>query len=520
VSFGGAIDRALSVFFPGLAEKRAKARARFGMITRAYEAGVEDRLSARRVRRESIVQTARRSLATTRAQARDLYRFNPYGHGLVNSTVAFVVGCGIRPQARVMRPRKFDGNVTFNDTADSEWERWAYEEKFYEKERMVLREKIVAGECLIRKTAPKGRRIPLGLEVIKSERIADLDSEPKDGNRIIQGVEVNSAGTPVAYHILPFDPSDNSVVFGINPERVPADQILHIFDQLEPGQVRGLTRFLPCAGTAGNLAQYQDFILTKERLAGAFGMMVTQNQIGISETKVLTGESDTDDEGNQLAQLEGGMFWHGRPGESLTGVQSGVQPAQVDLLTTIFLRQFAVGFGGSYELISRDLSKVTYLSARQGENHDRRHWEPEQQNLIRDFCEPLWREFIRMGALAGVIPVPEGGNLEAYSAVEWVTDGWDWIDPSKDVAGDIEALKAGLMSPQEATAKHGRDWYRILIEASAHKKEAEAQGLTLSIYPDLIAEAEAAAQPEPAPMEPPNEQTNGDAQEGADAEAA
>ena len=521
MTLGTAIDRMIAFAAPGWAGKRATARISFELKTRALEAGVQDRLSGRLRRQESIVQATRRSLARTREQARDLYRYNPHAHRLVDSTVAYVIGCGIRPQARVVKPRLLKPQESFNDKADTAWERWAKEENFYGKQRMVLREKVVAGECLVRMSRPTGREIQLALEVIKSERLALLDQDAgnsANGNQIIQGIEVNPAGRVVAYHIHRRDPTESSVSYADQPERVAAEEILHIFDPLEPGQMRGLTRFLPVAGTIEGLAQYQDYILTKERIAACFALAVVRNNVGISEIGIANGTSEEDEEGNQLAQLEGGMFYDARPGEQLQGVSSGVQPAAVDQLTGVLQRQIAAGFNSSYELLSGDLSKVSYLSARQGENQNRRHWEPEQDAFNHGFNLPIWRAFIKAGATSGAFRV-EPENLEAYSAVEFVTDGWDWIEPSKDIEALEAAIKAGLMSPQEATARSGRNWFQIMTEAAAHKREMAALGLTYTIYPDVMAKAEAEAKPAPEPMAPSQErETNEEApEEEADA---
>jgi lambda family phage portal protein len=510
----------LSAIFPGWALRREAARARLALLqkARAFNAGPSDRLSGWRAKvQETINQKARRDLETTRAQARELYRHNPWAHGTVNSIVANLVGCGIKPQARVMMPRLFEPLESFNDKVDAAWQRWAQEEGFYAKQRLVQREKIVAGEVLIRFVAADDREIPLTLEVIQSERLATTESFRTRSPNVAQGIEFGDDGRPVAYWIYPHPPTTQALV-QTEPERVPATEILHIFDQTEPGQIRGLTRLMTCAGTFEAMAQYLDFVLTKERVASAFALAITRQQ---PLSFPNSGGETTDANQNDLDYLEGGIIFHADPGEQVQGISSSVQPAQVEQLMTVLLRQTGRGLDVAYELVSRDLSKVTYLSARQGENQDRRHWKPEQEDLTHQFNRPVRRELIRLGHLAGLWRIPDG-QLDRYCAAEWIPDGWDWIDPTKDITGEIEAIKAGILSPQEACAKHGRDWFQVLTDTEAHKKEAEAKGLALSIYPDLVtaadAEATAAAMPEPQPQEPSREEATGS--EEASTEAA
>lgn len=487
---GLAFDRAIAPFAPGWARRRIAARAHMHLLLRAHEAGVFDRLSPHRmVSRRGPVEDSRVNLEKMRAQARELYRRNPYGRGIVNSVVANLIGCGIRPQARVLMPRKLTPDESINDQIESEWKRWARgcdpqgTKSYYVLQAEVERELLVAGECLLRIGTPTdSRRLPLSLELISSERLS-LKEDPKlqGGGKVVQGVEFDARGTIVAYHVHRAHPSDSTLVLGVDIERIQAAEVIHLFEQLEPDQVRGMTKFATIAGTIEAYMQWLDFVLTKERVVSAFAVMIKQSIHDINWPGTGDEADKTDSADNDLANLEGGMIWRGNPGESIEGVSSTAQPAAVDQLSVVFLRQIARGWDVSYELLSRDLSRVTYLSARQGENQDRRHWEPQQEVLNGRMNEPIWREFIRRAAAFGLLRL--NADDERFMAVEFVRDGWDWIDPSKDVKGDIDAISAGLVSPQAAIIKRGGDPWETLNQIAQFKDWAESLGLmNLTIF--------------------------------------
>ena len=188
--------------------------------------------------------------------------------------------------------------------------------------------------------------------------------------------------------------------------RMDASEIIHIYDESEPGQVRGESRLLPIAPTCEAHDQWLDFVLTKERVAAAFVAMVSKEFGGIAKVGLDAGSAldDTDDASNLVESIEGGMLFKGRPGESLKGFSSGVMGSQVDKLSQVFLRMMARGLDVSYELLSRDLSNVTYLSARQGENQDRRHWEPQQEVINCELNMVVWDRFIEAVFRAGLLP--------------------------------------------------------------------------------------------------------------------
>lgn len=488
MSLGATLDQALSAVFPGWAAKRMAARARLKIFQRAIESTAINRLSGRtKYDRAGPKERTKRDLETSRSQARDLFRHNPYARGVINSIVANLIGCGIRPQARVYLPKKLTPDERFNDLAEVEWNRWADgcdvtgKENFYTQQQMLEREKFVAGEALVVLSTPSDKRkIPLATEIVPSERLALRDDVRKDGSKCIQGVEYNAEGQILGYWIYPNHPGDG-IYRADQPKLVPADRVVHYFEALEPGQVRGLTRFMTVAGAFEGFMQWLDWLLTKERISSAFALAIIQNAAGIS-SPLLTGDTSdlTDEDGNEIDYLEGGIVAHLKPGEDIKGVASGVQPGAVDLLCQVFLRVIARGLDVSYELVSRDLSNVTYLSARQGENQDRRHWEPQQEAQNRCVNKRMWREFISAASASGVLPIR--GDAERYYAVEFIRPGWDWIDPQKDITADVMAIQAGILSPLEAIVKRGGDPYKVLQDIATFKAWAREFGLELTIF--------------------------------------
>ena len=62
-------------------------------------------------------------------------------------------------------------------------------------------------------------------------------------NQIIQGIEVNQQGRPVAYYLLKNNPTDMPTLFGKPTTReyevVSANDVIHIYKTDRPNQVRG-----------------------------------------------------------------------------------------------------------------------------------------------------------------------------------------------------------------------------------------------------------------------------------------
>jgi lambda family phage portal protein len=517
------LDRIIAPFAPRWAVNRMAARCQMALFERALEAGPSSRTSGRRPPSRSGPNVkAGEDLDVTRAQARDLYRRNPYARGTVNSIVANLVGTGIKPRPSVMDSQ---GNLDekFNDAAEESWKRWAEScditgrKSFYDCQRMVQKELFVAGECLVSLGyATDGRKVPLVVEVIPSERLADKqDLQPKTGGKTIQGVEFDSAGRLANYWLFPNHPGE--AMFSSAPKPYPASQILHIYEELEPGQVRGLTRFLTTAEWFEGLAQYLDYELIGSRVRSAFAVMILRAGGLFKLPSTGDAADEKDDAGNDIDYLEGGMVFHGKSGDDIKSAAPAIANTAFEPFVKLMLSGIARGMDVSYELVSRDLSQVTYLSARQGENQDRRHWEPQQESLNRALNQPVWRRFITDSMLAK--QVPRRGERTDFTSVDFIRPGWDWIDPGKDVAADILACQAGFMSPLEAIRRKGRDPKKVLQEMAQFKTWADELGLKPAIFESTkpappMAPEDPSADPEANPPEdasaPAEDQATGD----------
>ena len=81
-----------------------------------------------------------------------------------------------------------------------------------------------------------------------------------------------------------------------------------------------------------------------------------------------------------------------------------------------------------------------------------------------------------------VHPADYIASIERFCEVEFITEGWDWIDPLKDAEADITSIQAGLDSVQDLIIARGKDPWKVLQDNAAYRDEAKRLGLELSIF--------------------------------------
>jgi lambda family phage portal protein len=334
------------------------------------------------------------------------------------------------------------------------------------------------GECFVIMQPTGDADAPLRVELIHRDqlplhRFAETILG-KDGNRIRAGIEFDACNRIVAYHFLPARPGDVTAPWdgnGWQTIRVPAEHVLHIFNPVEIGQVRGLSWLAPVVLLAKELSEYRDAALVKAKIAAMMVGVIRSPDGG----PLLPGAAAN---GAQTSSLEPGALIPLAPGEDVT---FNTPPTNADFepFVKAQLRAMASGLGSTYEQISGDLSQTSFSSARVGLLEFRRKMEPQQFQFAHQFYNPIFRRLVTLLALSGGLDAPDFfADPEAYLSVDWLPPRWDSVSPSQDVAADADAIAAGLKSRAQAVAERGYDIAAIDAERAQDAARQTALGLS------------------------------------------
>lgn len=374
---------------------------------------------------------AARSL--TKARASGLYINTPQGNRIVEAWTASLVGKGYQ-----CRPHHPDA-ATRRALADD------FEAMANPVLLPMVRALVRDGEAFVHlRVTGDG---DLRLKLIPTDQVdPSLSRDLPNGGRIIAGIEYDSDEEVVAYHVLKEAPGAPFASFG-EAIRVPATDMLHIFDRLFPGQVRGLSWLAPVLLKLRDRDEAADALLMQMKVASLMTGFIRDAEGG-------TAGLD-EDWSNMGVSLEPGAMRIIPHTANVTFSTPGQGSAQaVDFLRAQD-REIATGVGLTFEMLTGDLGEANYSSARVGLLDFRRRTEMLQKNLIEGrFLRPLWRRWMAVRELAGAIPAAE---MDVFLSVHFVPPGWQWVDPRNEVEADVAAISAGLKSREEVVAGRGRD---------------------------------------------------------------
>lgn len=421
---------------------------------------------------------------TLLARSRQLAHNNPYGAKFFRMVVNNM--CGPKPfqlQGRVKTVKKGAPDDFANQAIESGWAGWSRPGNCDFIGRLSLNDiyrlacRVIArdGECLIRihegsHAGPYG----IQLQMIDVDRLDfNLNRQISGGNVIHAGVEVDNAGRTVAYHIAKRRPAQwQCGTVAMEYERIPAEQMIHLFVPLDPEQVRGVPWVYAALIVLHNLGAFEEAAVIAARV-GAAKMGFFERDPNFPEE---TG-GERDSQGARIMDAEPGTFEELPLGLKFTGWEPQYPDAQVGPFIKSCLRGVASALGVSYHSLGNDLEAVNFSSMRGGILEEREEWMQMQDWFIEHFCQPLYERWLAMATLSGKLRL--NGSLDKYSAVHFQPRRWQWVDPLKDVQANIEAIQYGLKSRTGVVAEGGEDIEDVYDQLAAETALAEAKGVRI-----------------------------------------
>lgn len=348
------------------------------------------------------------------------------GSGVRNLTTA-LTGTGIVPTSRAKSKaarRRFARDwETFCRQVDADGRT-----DFYGLQAAIARALVVDGEAFVQildgpQGWPRLRQIP-------SEMVDESMTRPVDGGGyIVQGIEFAADGTRVACWVHPARPTDLFAT-AAPPVRIPASEMLHIFEPIAAGQVRGVSWLAPVILSASEFDQLCDALLVGTKVAAMFAGFLT-NQNDTTGADPFDGESAPSLEPGTVQRLGGG--WDIK-------FATPAQAQQTGEFVKAQIRQLAAGLGVPSHWLDGDLTGANYSSLRAGLLPVRARAEQVQYlTLVPQLLNPIWRE---------VFPDDQDG-------ADWLPPAWQQVDPAKQVEADAAELAAGLTSRRKLVAARG-----------------------------------------------------------------
>lgn len=473
------IDNVVSIFSPSAGLKRARARAALNVVRSFDGAKTGRRTDGWTTGGTSANAEISPALSQLRNRSRDLMRNNPHAVKAINSIVANTVGTGI--------------TVKLSDGQEV-WNKWINEcdadgqLDFYGIQSLVNRTTEESGECFVRfryRLISDNLSVPLQLQVLEPDYLDNLKTETlKKGGWIQNGIEYDALGIRAAYWMYTQHPGENSPILNnLVSQRVLAADVLHIYHKKRPGQARGVPRLAPVMLKMRDLDDYEEAELVRKGIEACFAAFVTgadeENRLGPVATESAPGSK------REIETMSAGMVHYLQPGETVSFGTPSTTQGYNDYIRTQ-LHTIAAGAGVTYQQMTGDLSSTSYASGRTGALEFRRNIDMDRWLVyIPMLCVPIMRAWANQAYLAKKI---KSANVTG----EWTPPRWDWVDPVKDITGELLEMASGLKPWGRAVRERGYDPDENIKEIAAEQEKFKKANIDIK-FKDLALGASAIA---------------------------
>ncbi len=316
-----------------------------------------------------------------------------------------------------------------------------------------------------------------------------------DTSKMIGGVEFDEHGKEIAYHVMITGENLEDTFETIRCPRYTAKG-RKAFDLVtlglsDPMQTRGIPVLNSVKDDILSMTKFKELHLTKAAIQALFTVFIEKSQDDEPGAESLKEKlkniaepeyQENEPSGNDIA-LGTGNIIEGNPGEKFVSVESQPQASDFETYMKSILTLVAPAVGGmSYEMLVNSYN-ASFSASRATIGACEKNFRILRDDFQKKFLEPVYRLVVEYGILTGHITAPgymEGDGLykDAVLASTWVGVTPVQVDPTKEVRGYADAIKANLCTHEQAIrALYGSDADEVFQRLAKERKQLEESGL-------------------------------------------
>ena len=434
---------------------------------------------------------------TLRQRARMLYMAAPIATSAIKTNRTNVVGVGLKLKSRIDRealgltPEQAEA---WQKTTEREFALWAENKRacdatgmntFYGLQQLALISWLLSGDCIgVFKQYAPDRLLPYSLRVhlIESDRIATpinhgtgmitnytTGKNPETGNTIYDGVEVDSNGAVVAYHIrsnYPFEIGGPATTWArvlAYQEHTGLPNVVHVVDCERPDQYRGVSYLAQVIEPLLQLRRYTDSELMAAVVESFFTAFIKTNApTDENPFNAVEEEPPGEPRGPNEYSMGPGQINIMEPGEDVTFADPKRPAGGFDAFVTSISSQIGAALEVPADLLLKKFN-ASYSASRAALLEAWKAFKMRREWLADDFCRPVYEVWLSEAVARGRVYAPgfftNPAIRAAYLGSEWIGPSQGQLDPVKEITAEILAVGEGFSTHSQSTTRlNGGQW--------------------------------------------------------------
>ncbi len=514
-------DRIVEAVSPAAAVRREHDRFKLQTIRSVRNSGYDESGAARNknsmrgwlASSKTPQEDIDRNIPILRQRSRSLYMSAPLAVSAIKTNRTNIIGEGLKLKSAIdaeflgLTPEQA---TEWQQAAEREFKFWAGSKfcdstrvnNFYEIQQVACMSWLMNGDaCILLEYEKPSGVFPYGLRIhlIESDRVSTphtsgnnvclYTTNPDNGNRIFNGVEVDKNNRVVAYYVCNTYPNSNLYAkkewkrvraFG---ERTGAPGVLMIFETERAEQYRGVPYLAPVIESLKQLTRYSEAEMMAAVINGIFTVFITSEN-GTSEfgfTGVVDEEDRVSDD-DMNYEIGSGLVNMLNPGEKIEIADAKRPSTNFDAFVTSLAKYVGAALEIPVEVLMKSFMS-SYSASRAALLEAWKAFRMKRAWIAADFCQPVYELFLSEAIAKGRLHAP-GFFLDplvraAYCGAQWNGPAQGMVDPVKEVSAAEKRIQIGISTRQrETTELLGGDFESNVAQLARENRIMLAAGLS------------------------------------------
>lgn len=445
---------------------------------------------------------------TLRARSRQLFEENLYARGLIRRLVTNEINTGLHLEAtpeEILLGLEEDALADWSENVENRFSIWADNPRLCDvNERLtwgqiqaeIRRTSLVSGDVLVVNRNDSRTLLPK-IQLIDGGRVQQPLDVPQGGNKIVQGVEIDSLGRHVAFWVRQDDGTSKRLpAWGEKSGRRLAWLVYGCDKQLE--DTRGKPLLSLVLQSLKEIDRYRDSVQLKATINAMLAMFIKRDEDKPGTalmtggavrrtTEAANGPAGVSQEQRRFAMMEqhpGIVMEQLQKGETPHGFQSNGTDEKFGDFEAAIMSVVAWGNGVPPEILTLSFNS-NYSASQAAVNEFKLGMNVTRNDFGASACQPVYVEWLISEALSGKIRA--NGFLEAWRDPKqydifgaWTSASWlgqikPAVDQSKLVAGYEQQCQAGFMTRDQASRELNGSKYSKNVQKLKRENAALAE---------------------------------------------
>jgi len=382
---------------------------------------------------------------------------------------------------------------------------------------------IAAAEWL--KDDPR-RPLKTAVQMVSAARMSNPNGQADD-EFLRRGVAINARGKPQGYWFREAHPGDyyasvKSWQWRYIPARKPwgRRQIIHIYEQQEPGQSRGIADIVSVLKNMRMTKHFDELTLQQAVINASYAAAIETEMPPDAVYSAMGGNSGSENFTAAMGSYMGMLsaYFGAANNVTIDGVKIPVLPPGTSMKTQALgtpggmggdygkslLRHTCAALGISFEEFSRDFSGISYSGLKGAFASTDKTMKAKKKGTADRLANGIYSLVLEEEIANGNVPLPRGVSRqafylplakEAFCKATWVGAGKGQIDELKETQAAILRIASGLSTYEIEVSRLGYDFRDIYAQQVRERKAREVGQLVFDLSSNKPSSGGAAEDP-------------------------